>query len=116
MADYKYVMFQDERTGRRRPILFPNELVHAEVTDAVIACGLMNSGGSFYRPVAAGFITLAVASTHGRSESLNMASDPDDATRINTHPYTGGIKGGLEHTIEPMLLVKIVEQLLEKVK
>lgn len=115
MADFKYIVFQDERTGRRLPVLFPNELVHAEVADALIACGLMNSASLFYRPVSAGFVMLAVSSSHGESESLKIKSDPEDAQRINVHTYTAGVDSGMEPMIEKMLLSKVIEQLMERI-
>lgn len=114
MADFKYIMFQDERTGRLAPVIFPNEFVHDEMAEAVIISGVGRP--AFMRPISAGFLDLAVVSTRGHSETLNMQSRPEDARIINTHPYTSGIESGLEPRIEAMLLVKHIEGLLEKVK
>jgi hypothetical protein len=121
MVDYKYIMMQD-RFGRKYPVIFPAHLVHSDIAKAIqrgerqseVAARATEYACS--QPVNAGFCTLAVASTHGESETLSLKSDPEDAQKINVHAYTGGIESGMEPMIERMLVVKLAEQLLDRVK
>jgi len=88
MADWKYVMFEVD--GRKCPVIFPNELIHEDV--ARMLYGLVQQAyNGPAMPVSAGFISaLQVISTDGRSEMLNMDSEPGDAKVINSLPYTNG--------------------------
>lgn len=95
MADWKYVMF--EGNGRALPILFPNELVHADVASHM---GLMVRKHVIAQQptdwssklVSAGFCSsLVVTGVHGKSESLdNLPVRAEDRALINLWPYDHG--------------------------
>lgn len=97
MSVWKYIMFQD-RHGRRFPVIFPAELVHSEMAEAVMRA--VRSGEvaeklpeySCPEPVSAGFIgNVLVHKVGGRSETLGLHADKDDHYRIATYPITRGV-------------------------
>lgn len=97
MSSYKYVMFEDKH-GRKFPVIFPEELVHSDMAEAVMQAtrrGEVGAGKRDYscpKPVSAGFIKqLDVVTTYGASETLNLKSHPEDANLIVGHPYTKGL-------------------------
>lgn len=76
MHKLKYIRFETRLTDS--VFLFPTWENHADVAHRLR-----------YLPVSAGFVTVGMnaqgdmqISTHGRSESLNMGSDPSDAQLI----------------------------------
>lgn len=74
---------------RRLPIIFPDILVHADMAAAVQSLPMMGEA----KPIAAGSIDLLVGSCHGKSTTLNVASnEADDAELINAFPYFHGIE------------------------
>jgi hypothetical protein len=77
MHKLKYVRFETRLADS--VFLFPTWETHSEVA--------LRLG---YKPVSAGFVSIWVhtdnqirVQTHGRSESLNMESDPQDAQLIH---------------------------------
>lgn len=100
---WKYVIVQVGNT--EVPIVFPSRLVHSMVVDAVkdifvaearlLTRGILPKGSmgklrNEITAVSAGECEMIVRSASGSSETLGIASRPDDKDRINTHPYTGG--------------------------
>lgn len=94
----KYVVIElDSGNGlcREVPIIFGTDLVHADVSEAVIR-GLMLSdeGIKKARPVSAGFIssTLIQSGCAGKGESLKLESRGKiDDDLIKLHDYTHGL-------------------------
>ncbi|WP_274644420.1 hypothetical protein [Pseudomonas serbica] len=85
----KYVMFIKDKDGDfpiAYPVLFPNNLVHQEVAEALIA-GPLES----FEVRSAGELTsvgkgLGVT---GKSDTLGVKSHPDDEQIINMQDYGG---------------------------
>lgn len=76
----KYVMI---KAGTAKyPIIFPEHLVHKEMSNA--ACRAINSQmpGSSPHPVSAGFWSPDSGETYGRSDSMDLDTNPYDALRI----------------------------------
>lgn len=97
MSDYKYIVFKDKH-GRRFPVIFPAEMVHSHVAEAVQNAVRMDEiharprDFSFPKPVSAGFVSRVGAyAVNGDSESLGLKSHADDLQLINTYPYTKGL-------------------------
>lgn len=94
MAEWKYVMFELNR--RHFPVLFPGELIHADVARAMgyavrehAVATSPNDWSS--KPVSAGFCgSLIVTSAHGKSETLGLSSRSEDRSLINLWPYDQG--------------------------
>lgn len=116
MADWKYIMFENPGTGRKVPIIFPAELVHADMAEITMIVSRRAENRELLRPVSAGFLSIMTSATEGESESLGKKSRPEDALIINTLPYTGGVESGLEERIEIMLGVKFIEHLMKRLK
>lgn len=105
----KYVMFQVE--DQKIPIIFPEQLVHAEVA-AVVKAVLSNGA----KVVSAGLITaMAVVATDGDSETLGLKSDPADANIINAYPYEHGRDSIMPH-IGIMIRLRVAELLMKGVE
>jgi hypothetical protein len=97
----KYIMFAKEidRDGLPHfvPVIFPEELNHIDMA----ACVMLQETMKGFLPIRAGFVTLELAvmgrtfpmTTHGRSETLKLESDPEDARIIKWYEY-GGRHGG----------------------
>lgn len=120
MSDWKYVMF--EANGTLVPIIFPNRVVHEDIHRAagyairqMVIKERPNNWSS--KVVSAGFLSsLAVTGVHGKSESMgNVKSIETDASIINLMPYDNGMESMMPQ-VEPMLLLKIVEQLMDRIK
>ncbi len=87
---FKYIMLElDSGSFKRRvPIIFPDLLVHADVAAAL----QQTPGMADAKPVSAGSIDLFAEACHGKSTTLNVASNGEgDAELINTFPYFHGI-------------------------
>jgi hypothetical protein len=95
--DVKYVMFEvmpansndTVNLDQKMPVIFPGCLNHDVVAEYMRMLFLNHELQA--RPVSAGFINLGSSTTHGKSETLNLESHPDDASIINTFQYTSGI-------------------------
>lgn len=96
----KYIMF---KLGERSlPIIFPDDLNHIDVAEAITAKLTM----SRMIPVSAGTVDgLAVLGTSGKSTTLAMNSDPADARTINCYTYCAGIDTGAEARWETLVLM-----------
>jgi hypothetical protein len=89
----KYIMLEvdsDTPTARRLPILFPVELIHSDVADALIEV-VKNSGNSNVKPVSAGEVILESVKTGGFSSSLHIGPEPLDSATIAYHDSTSGL-------------------------
>ena len=94
MSDWKYIMW--EANGAKLPVLFPHELIHEEVARYMdyairehVVASKPNNWSS--KVLTAGFVSgLFVPATYGKSESLNLESDENDRSIINTMPYCHG--------------------------
>lgn len=75
----KYVMLQDN-AGGRHPVLFHDHLTHSLVARGV--CHAHRETRLRLQPVSAGFYDPDEVTTTGRSESLDMDSEPYDALYI----------------------------------
>lgn len=117
MSDWKYVMVQLDE-DRRIPIIFPGELVHADIGHMVVGMlrsGTMPDDAELVRIVSAGHISsLMVLSADGKSESLNLGSDPDDKSIINQMPYNHGRTDGIN--MEMLLAAKFGSMLMEQLR
>lgn len=99
---WKYVIVQVGNT--EVPVIFPERMVHALVVEhlkdyfvgeaKLVAPFLGEKALRALRDQivanSAGQCEIIVRSATGDSETLGIASRPDDKDRINTHPYTGG--------------------------
>lgn len=102
---WKYIILQ---VGNAEvPIIFPKDLIHAEVARAMqsyyvrvaVQCApkgvlsdkaLSELRGSI-KAVSAGELTLDVGACTGRSDTLGVSSRPEDERVIAAHPYTHGL-------------------------
>ncbi|OCJ46351.1 hypothetical protein [Serratia sp. 14-2641] len=89
----KYIMLRvDKPMAREIPIIFPDNLVHADVANAmrmlVAYPGMANA-----TVVSAGYCNLNLSvECHGKSTTLNVSSrETDDNIVINTYDYTHGL-------------------------
>lgn len=79
------------------PVIFPDELTHADMAMLILRQKTMRD----FKPIRAGFVALELTtmgrnfpmSTYGRSETLKLESDPEDARIIKWYEY-GGRHGG----------------------
>lgn len=94
MSGFKYVQFLVElgQTKFLVPVIFPDKLVHSEVAAAMLKCLSRHFREAVIRTVSAGNINdLDVESVSGKSDTLGLKSDPNDAKVINGYLYTHGI-------------------------
>lgn len=99
---WKYVIVKVGNT--EVPVIFPSRMVHALVVDHIkdyfvgeakmvtpfLAKASLRQLRDQLVAVSAGECEIIVRSASGSSETLGIASRPDDKNRINMHPYTGG--------------------------
>lgn len=87
----KYVMFKTP-DGRHIPIIFPDALVHADVAIMIHDSEHVRSvyGGAL-APVSAGTYSSFGGTAAGSSETLEIASHPDDERHIRMFDYNHGI-------------------------
>lgn len=82
----KYIMFKKERNGAvtHYPVLFPSDLVHADVAE-----WLMTGPLEGFSVRSAGFVSSIGKGegVHGRSDTLGVSSHPDDKDIINGQDY-----------------------------
>lgn len=75
----KYVMFWDRVRDRLEPVVFSESMIHADVARCM---------GRGRVVVSAGFVSMTMRddmpfpSTHGRSDSLNIDTRPEDSTAL----------------------------------
>jgi hypothetical protein len=90
----KYICFETTLGGEKQkiPIIFPKQLVHAMVAEAMIPCFAAHGLGILL-PVSAGEVTIfgTEITCHGKSETLKLHADPRDAATIHNHDYCFGL-------------------------
>lgn len=87
----KYIIFEKRMKTLTicHPIIFPNNLVHADIAQYLII-GPLNG----FKPIRAGEVTFmnGIAVCFGKSETLGLSSDPvRDSHIINMNDYGGGL-------------------------
>jgi len=119
---WKYVMFQDKH-GRQFPVIFPQELVHAEIAHAIPSAyrsGELKEGKRDWdcpKAVSAGFIEgLTITHACRESESLDMKARKEDRRIINNHPYEKGIETAMSESTEVLIIIKSAENLIDLAK
>jgi hypothetical protein len=89
----KYIIFKTTLGGQDQllPIIFPNQLVHALVAEAMIPCLIKH--GYPTEPVSAGTVTIfgTEVTCGGKSETLKLKALPGDAAVIHNHDYCFGL-------------------------
>ena len=89
----KYICFETTLGGEKQkiPIIFPKQLVHALVAEALIPCLIKH--GYQIEPVSAGEVNIfgTEVTCYGKSETLKLHSDPRDAAIIHNHDYCFGL-------------------------
>jgi hypothetical protein len=89
----KYIMFKTTLGGEDQliPVIFPKQLVHALVAEALIPCLIKH--GYPIEIASAGEVTIfgTEITCHGKSETLKLHADPRDAAVIHNHDYCFGI-------------------------
>lgn len=94
----KYVIMAVVRHGQvfEYPIIFPDALAHKDVAVGMMSLliELMGERRQNVSCTAAGFIpSMAIApETYGKSESLNIASMPDDGNFIHANDYCASLR------------------------
>lgn len=102
MSGWKYVMLEGV-LGMQLPVIFPEILVHADIAKGVFYTTDRSLG--LERTVSAGFVDgLLAVNTSGKSESLNLETRAEDASIINTNPYTKGLISPIMVKMEVLLL------------
>lgn len=93
----KYVMIEQKFKGiaLRFPFIFPKELVHVAVSNAMVrvieeSFKNVESAGDA-KPVSAGEVRISLDYIGGDSETLDLKSDPKDQAHIDVIEYTGCI-------------------------
>ncbi len=104
----KYIMLVNEE-GRHLPIIFPEELIHKEVYQAVSRIRTVHP----FMPRSAGFTQLMVLNADGESETLGIKSHPQDAMLINNHGYDKGMLTPLSERVHDMVRMRSVELMLK---
>jgi hypothetical protein len=107
---WKYIMVQVD--DRQFPILFPSELVHADVWKRTAKLFYDMSKMKDPEVVSAGFVEgFIVAVACGESETLGIKSRPQDTQVINNHPYEKGLPTPMGNLTESLIIKKTIELL-----
>lgn len=108
---WKYIMVKVD--DRQVPILFPSELVHADVWKYLRRPFYDAAKMGDPSVVSAGFVEgLAVAVSMGESETLGIESREEDARIINNHPYEHGRDVPTAALTEALILQRTAEMLI----
>lgn len=76
--------------GKRFVIAFPNDLIHEDVAKAMIQVAVRQQWPKAVATVhAAGEIDVMAHETFGKSTTLQVLADPEDAAKFNTSDYGG---------------------------
>lgn len=76
----KYIMFMGELA--RFPVMFPDNLVHDEMA-RLVSRQIFQTTKQIMMPISAGFVDFVpTLTTHGKSETLGIESQPYDAHYI----------------------------------
>lgn len=85
----KYIMFEVGKNKRKIPVLFPIDLTHRAVAEAILP--LLWRNYETATPSSAGDFDPRSGRCSGLSESLNVMSNPDDSQVIEMYNFTHGI-------------------------
>jgi len=90
----KYIMFLAEARGLQVliPVIFPKNLVHKFVATCMEPC--IKAHGYFtVIPIRAGDVSIfgTDITCSGKSDTLNLKSDPNDASIIHNYDYSHGM-------------------------
>src|SRR4051812_654658 len=86
----KYIMLEQElKDGMLHyvPVIFPNGLVHSDVSESLIELANKTFRGQPFKVVSAGEVRIDSVRTSGNSETLNLESSVLDSLIINTIDY-----------------------------
>lgn len=117
----KYIMFLD-KLGRRFPVIFPDELVHANVAEAIqtaVRQGELEAGltdWSCPEPITAGSIDILCVGTHGHSETLSLKSEYNDRVIINVYDYDKGVDTGMNAHVERLVAMRSIQLMMDQLK
>lgn len=109
MSGYKYIMFKTTPRGatdveQMIPIIFPGDLVHADVAAAMQR--VFHEMRRHAEPVSAGMLRVNAMYVNGESETLHLKSRGEfDEIIMNTHPHMHGL--GFDYDPEPPPEVKL---------
>lgn len=84
----KYIMLLKvyaDGTKRFEPVIFSDNLVHADVAEALLATEQLKG----FTVASAGEVNITCDSTHGESTTLKINADKTDRHRINFANYGG---------------------------
>lgn len=77
-------MLINRQTKQKVPILFPNDLVHSNVYDALVMNPIF---GLHFDIISAGECTISCTSVSGKSETLGLTFADGDSMVIDTIDY-----------------------------
>jgi len=107
---WKYIMVQVD--DRALPVIFPGQLVHAEVWQRLRYPFYEMAKMKDPAVVSAGFLEgMAVAVATGESETLRIKARDEDTQLINNHPYEHGMPSPLGNSSEVLILKKTIDLL-----
>lgn len=87
----KYIMIEQKvgEITRKIPIIFPDILIHKDIADAIIP--ILSKMGESKIVSAGNFNNFMCDYTIGKSSTLNIEANVDDAEIINSYDYFHGI-------------------------
>ncbi len=89
----KYIKFTVRLKGsdilKQHIIVVPNDICHDNAALHYTAACRIEWPGCEIKVISAGEVSLFVESTHGKSTTLGLESDPGDATVLNNMDYGG---------------------------
>lgn len=88
--DMKYIVFERQIENNMVeviPVIFPNSLVHSEVSEAIIKVIENSHKATVVTPVTAGFVNIMSSKVYSSSETLKLASTPSDALLMQMVDY-----------------------------
>jgi hypothetical protein len=89
----KYIMFSITigSIQFKVPIIFPNNLVHSEIAQAMLPVFQRHFGECSPVVISAGDYDPIDSVCYGKSETLKVSASPDDGKIILTYAYTHGV-------------------------
>lgn len=110
----KYIMFKDRRHNTLFPVMFPDRLIHADVSQSLRHAFAMSHIAA--DPLRAGATTLVCLDTSGESETLHLKSDPLDRAIINCWDHEHGYPTPLSASLERHILLRSKQMIEEKLR
>lgn len=74
---------------KRLVVVFPDDFVHKDVAEALKTVARKSWPKSHVSTGSGGFIGVVAGDTYGKSESLGLTADKDDARKFNFADYGG---------------------------